>query len=109
MIDPDKTFDDLLKEICRDFAVEVYHGKRMDIRERTAAIAILIKARELWETKDESNRGSAVKRYEELFQKAGGSPGGTSDTGPAAEPDADEPDDGNGADESAVPPHYLDD
>ena len=58
-------------ECCCDLAVEIQMGsKRMDIRERVAALAMLRQYLSSWDEPDESDRGTAVRKYEGAFEKA---------------------------------------
>jgi hypothetical protein len=72
---------------CCDLAEEIKAGsRRMDIRERVAAMAMLRQYIASWDEPDESDRGTAVRKYEGLFanKKAAGDPGRAPDAGPAA-------------------------
>lgn len=92
-------------ECCCDLAVEIQMGsKRMDIRERVAALAMLRQYLSSWDDTDESDRGTAVRKYEGLFaKKAPGGASGAPDPGSAADDNgAGVGDAGNGADERAA-------
>lgn len=97
-------------ELCCDLVTELQaSSRRIDIRERVAIIAMLLRhGDELW-GQDERSAGATARQYQELFakpaQKAASDPGRAEDAGSDADA---EPDGGNGADPESCVPRNID-
>jgi hypothetical protein len=97
MKDDPRNLKETFYTCCCDLAEEIKAGsRRMDIRERIAALAMLRGYITSWDEPDESDRGTAVRKYEGLFaKKAAGDAGRAPDPGPATA------DNGNGLGDTA--------